>query len=136
MKKTMSFGLALALALAAGWALAQDAATQAPAPVAPKTVDDLAKEKKATTFHTVNAEVVSADAAKMTITFKADGAEKTAPVSVLAKNRLTQVKAGDKVTLSCKDVEGQHVQVVSIRPATAAAVAPAPPQAPKKPEEQ
>lgn len=132
MKKVMTFGLALALA--AGWTLAQEAATQAPA--APKTVEDLAKEKKATTFHTVDAEVVSADAAKMTITLKVDGEEKTAPVSILAKNRLTQVKAGDKVKVSCKDVEGQHTQVVSIRPAAAAALAPPPKEAPKKPEEQ
>ena len=69
--------------------------------------------------HSVDAEVVASDAEKMTITVKVAGVEKTAAVSTLAKSRLSKVKAGDKVILSCKDVDGGHREVVAIRPARA-----------------
>lgn len=72
-------------------------------------------------YHRVEAEVVSANEKDMTITVKVDGEEHTEKVSALAKTRLSGVKAGDKVTLSCKDVEGKHREVVSIRPASEAA---------------
>lgn len=72
-------------------------------------------------YHTVEAEVVSANEKDMTITVKVDGEEHTEKVSALAKTRLSGVKAGDKVTLSCKDIEGEHREVVSIRPAKEAA---------------
>jgi hypothetical protein len=71
-------------------------------------------------YHSVDAEVVSADTAAMTITVKVAGEEHTERVSALAKTRLGVVKAGEKVTLSCKDVEGNHREVVAIRAAKAA----------------
>jgi hypothetical protein len=67
-------------------------------------------------YHSVEAEVVSASSDDMTITVKVDGEEHTEKVSALAKTRLPAVKAGDKVVLSCKDVDGGHREVVSIRP--------------------
>jgi hypothetical protein len=70
-------------------------------------------------YHKVDAEVVSADAKAMTITVKVAGQEHTEKVSALAKNRLGEVKAGDKVVLSCKDTGGNHREVVAIRPAKA-----------------
>jgi hypothetical protein len=66
-------------------------------------------------YHSVQAEVVSADVAAMTITFKADGEQRTLPVSSLAKARLSEVKPGERVELSCKDVAGVHREIVSIR---------------------
>lgn len=68
-------------------------------------------------YHSVEAEVVSANTEDMTITVKVAGEEQTEKVSALARTRLSGVKAGDKVVLSCKDVEGKHHEVVSIRPA-------------------
>jgi hypothetical protein len=68
-------------------------------------------------YHSVEAEVVSVNSKDMTITVKVAGEEQTEKVSALAKTRLASVKAGDRVVLSCKDVEGQHREVVSIRPA-------------------
>ena len=70
-------------------------------------------------YHKVDAEVVSADAKGMTITVKVAGEEHTEKVSALAKTRLGEVKAGDKVVLSCKDADGGHREVVAIRPAKA-----------------
>jgi hypothetical protein len=72
-------------------------------------------------YHTVEAEVVSASEKDMTITVKVAGEEQTEKVSALARTRLAGVKAGDKVSLSCKDVEGKHREVVSIRPGKEAA---------------
>ena len=116
--------LSLALLFAAGIAMAQQPETKAPAPKAGAKTDDQAGDKAkagARKFHAVPAEIVSTDVEKMTVTFKADGAEKTAPVSNLAKYRLAKLKPGDKVLLSCKDVGGEHKEIVAIRPATAGA---------------
>jgi hypothetical protein len=101
-------GLALAVTLGAAFAAAQE-------PAAPAAGTEKALKK----YHSVDAEVVSSDAEKMTITVKVAGVEKTAAVSALAKSRLSKVKAGDKVILSCKDVDGGHKEVVAIRPARA-----------------
>ena len=94
----------LAIVLAAGLAAAQS-----------NPPEDQPKK-----YHSVDAEVVSADAGAMTITVKVAGEEQTERVSALAKTRLGAVKAGDKVVLSCKDVQGGHSEVVAIRPAKAA----------------
>jgi Cu/Ag efflux protein CusF len=67
-------------------------------------------------YETVEAEVVSVDAEGMTITVKVGDAQETDKVSALAKTRLSSVKAGDKVSLTRKDVDGKR-EVVSIRPA-------------------
>ena len=65
--------------------------------------------------HQVPVEVVSADTAKRTLTFKADGETKTSPVDRKALATLRTVKAGDKVTLTCWDnAKGEHVKVTAI----------------------
>ena len=46
---------------------------------------------------------MSADIEKKTLTFKTTAGEKSALVGPLAMYRLKKVKAGDKVTLTCKD---------------------------------
>ena len=119
-------GLSLAAVFAAasfGWAQAP-AATQAPAA---KPADAAAEAKPApkTKSHKIEAEVVSVDVEKKTITVKADGAEKTAPVGPMALYRLKKLKAGDKVIMTCKDdaVTGEHKEISLIRMAT--------PEAPK-----
>ena len=110
-------GLSLAAVLAAasfGWA---NADVQAPAK---------------TKTHKVDAEVVSTDVEKKTITVKVEGAEKTAPVGPLAMYRLKKLKAGDKVVLTCKDdaETGEHKEISFIRMATPEAkpAAAAPPE--------
>jgi hypothetical protein len=68
--------------------------------------------------HAVQAEVVSADTAKHTITIKGDKDNKTVPVDHKALASLKTVKAGDKVTLTCWDnAKGEHVKVTAIAPA-------------------
>ncbi len=69
--------------------------------------------------HQVSAEVVSADTTKHTITIKGDdGTEKTAPVEGKAIAALKTVKAGEKVTLTCRDnAQGEHQAVTAIHPA-------------------
>ena len=67
--------------------------------------------------HQVPVEVVSADTAKRTLTFKADGETKTSPVDRKALASLRTVKAGDKVTVTCWDnAKGEHVKVTAIAP--------------------
>jgi hypothetical protein len=113
-------GLSLAAVFAAaglGWAQAP-AATQAPAA---KPADAATEAKPAKTkMHKIDAEVVSVDVEKKTITVKAEGAEKTAPVGPVAMYRLKKLKAGDKVVLTCKDdaATGEHKEISFIRMAT------------------
>jgi hypothetical protein len=129
--KKLGLSLAALLATAAfGWA--QATATQAPAekPAETKAAPE-AKAAPKTTTHKVEAEVVSADVEKKTLTVKTADGEKTAPVGPLAMYRLKKVKAGDKVTLTCKDNEkGEHLEISFIRMATPeakpAAASPAP----------
>ena len=72
--------------------------------------------------HDVTAEVVSVDAAKSTITLKGEKENHTAPVEGKAVAALKTVKAGDKVTVTCRDNEkGEHQAVTAIAPAKAAA---------------
>lgn len=67
--------------------------------------------------HQVKATVVSVDAEHNQITIKDEtGAEKTAPCMDKAIEELKTVKAGDKVTLTCKDNEkGEHEGVTDIK---------------------
>lgn len=104
-------GLALAaLVASAGLASAQEPAEKAtdgaPAAQAPAT---------RTVTHKVQAEVVSTDVAKKTITVKVDGAEKTEPVGPLAMFRLKKLKAGDKVILTYRD-DGGEVSFIRMAP--------------------
>jgi hypothetical protein len=94
----------IALSLALALATATLAAAQAPAPEAAKPSGSTAPEaRKPAKTHKVEAEIVAADVEKKSLTFKTASGEVSAPVGVLAVYRLKKVKAGDKVTLTCKD---------------------------------
>lgn len=138
--KKLTLALAVSLAMPAlAMAQAPEAAKPAEKATEAKPADKPAETKPAPKLksHKLEAEVVSADVEKKTLTFKVEGAEKTAPVGPLAAYRLKKVKAGDKVTLTCKDDEkGEHQEIAIIRPVTPPA-APAdakPATTEKKPE--
>ena len=58
------------------------------------------------------------DAVKNTLTLKGEKENKTVPVEGKAIASLKDVKAGSKVTLTCKDDDkGAHQAVVEIKPA-------------------
>ena len=70
--------------------------------------------------HQVTAEVVSVDTQKHTITLKGDTANNTSPVEGKALAALKSVKAGEKVTVTCRDNDkGEHQAVTEIKPAAA-----------------
>lgn len=123
--------LLLSLLFTAGVAMAADvpADTSAPAKPAAATVADKTSAKletKAMT-HDVTAEVVSINAEKKEITLKDDkGESHTAPVEGKAIAELKTVKAGEKVTVTCRDNEkGEHQAVTAIKPAAATSKKPA-----------
>ena len=110
------FSILLSFVMAAGVAFA--AAAQAPAA---KTEAPAAKAAPAKT-HDVNAEFVAYDAAKKTLTLKTDSGETTAPVMGKALTQVKSIKAGDKVTVTCKDKEdGTHEGAIAIKKAAAPA---------------
>jgi hypothetical protein len=77
---------------------------------------DKAAAKAGVKTHEVEAEVVSFDATKNTITIKTDKGESTAPVEGAAIAEAKVVKPGQKVTLVCRDGEnGEHKGVVGIK---------------------
>lgn len=109
--------LLVSFALVAGIATADEANKADAAKPA-----EAAKAASAGKTHEVAAEVVSADSAKGTITIKGEKDNKTVPVDAKATAALKDVKAGDKVTLTCWDDEkGAHSKVVAIVPAKPAA---------------
>lgn len=121
----------LALPLALVFATATFAAAQAPAPEAAKPVESKAPEaRKPAKTHKVEAEIVTADVEKRSLTFKTASGETTAPVGALANYRLKKVKAGDKVTLTCKDgaTPDECAEVSFIKVTDAPAAAPDAPQ--------
>jgi hypothetical protein len=121
-----------ALPLALVFATAALAAAQAPAPEAAKPMESKVPEApKPAKTHKVEAEIVAADVENKSVTFKTAGGEKTAPVGVLATYRLRKVKAGDKVTLTCKDgaTPEECIEVTFIRVAEIPGAAP---EAPKQ----
>jgi hypothetical protein len=64
--------------------------------------------------HTLEAEVVSADATAKTLTIKGDP-NKTVPVDAAAAAHLKDLKAGEKVKLTCRDNEmGEHQAITHI----------------------
>jgi hypothetical protein len=111
------FALLFSFVFAAGVAVAQEPAPApetAKVPTAAKSSD---AAKAATKNHDVQAEVVSVDVEKHTLTLKGDMENKTVPVEGKAVAALKTVKAGDKLTLTCKDNEkGEHQAVVDIKP--------------------
>ena len=107
------FALLISLIVMAGVAFAQEAAkTAAPAK---------AQEFPAMKTHELTAEVVSIDAVKHTITLKGEKENSTASVEGKALANLKNIKAGEKVTLTCRDNEkGEHQAVTEIKPAAKA----------------
>lgn len=127
------FALLLTLVFAAGVAVAQDApkAQDAKAPAkaedakAPAAAESQAA-KAAVKTHKIDAEIVSADVEKKTITIKGETENKTAPVEGKAVAALKNVKAGEKWTLTCRDsAAGEHEAVIAMHktPATKASAA-------------
>jgi hypothetical protein len=107
----MSFAFVASVAVAQEPAPASDSAK---APAAAKS--DTASRAMAGKTHDVQAEVVSVDFEKNLLTIKAEPANKIVPVEGKAVAALKTVKAGDKLTLTCKDDEkGEHKSVVDIK---------------------
>jgi len=69
--------------------------------------------------HEVEAEVVSVDSVKGTITIKTEKGESTAPIEGKAIAEVKDVKPGQKVTLICRDdAKGEHKAVSEIKTKT------------------
>jgi hypothetical protein len=65
--------------------------------------------------HDVTGAVVKTDAAAKTITLDVSGKEQTLKVEGDAANMLKDLKAGDKVTVSCRDdASGAHQAITKI----------------------
>jgi len=89
------------------------ASAQAPAATTPQEPSKATAGSGKT--HTVEAEVVSADATSKTLTIKGDAGDKTVPVEGAAASELKNFKSGDKVKLTCRDNEqGEHQAVTKI----------------------
>lgn len=106
-----NFALLLSALLVAGAASASQAtnATKAPSSSSSKSSTSTLKT------HTVEAEVVSADATAKTLTIKGDAGDKTVPVEGAAASELKSLKAGEKVKLTCRDnAKGEHEAITKI----------------------
>ena len=122
------FALMFALVGIAGIAAAQDTKpvtpaqdTKAVAPAKdaqPAKVEAIKAETAATKTHEVEAEIVSYDAAKKTLTIKGTPDNKTVPVEAKAVAAVKDLKAGEKVTLLCHDNDkGEHTGVAGVKAA-------------------
>ncbi len=117
------FALLLSLIFVAGVALAQEPAKPA-APAKPAPHAKAATKAPAVKTHEVTTEVVSIDSVKHTITLRGEKENTTAPVEGKALTHLKNIKAGEKVTVTCRDNEkGEHQAVTEIKAATKAAPA-------------
>jgi len=80
-----------------------------------------AEEKKAEAYkadktHEVSAEIVSVDPVAKTVAIKGDTGNKTVPVEETAVAQVKDLKAGQKVTLICKDdATGAHKAVAGVK---------------------
>jgi hypothetical protein len=98
----MKFALPLALVFATGIAVAEEKKAEV-AQAADKT-------------HEVSAEIVSVDAVAKTVTIKGETGNKTVPVEEKAVAQVKDLKAGQKVTLICKDdAMGAHKAVAGVK---------------------
>ena len=105
MKKLATLLCAVALVAVANLAAQADEAKPAAAP---------AQATAAEKTHTVEAEVVSADATAKTLTIKGEP-NKTVTVDAAAVGSLKDLKSGDKVKLTCRDNDkGEHQAVTKI----------------------
>ena len=116
------FALMFALVSVAGIAAAQDPKpaqdTKAPETKAKAEKPAKAEATLAGKTHEVEAEIVSYDATAKTLTIKGTPDNKTVPVEAKAVASVKDLKAGDKVTLICKDNDkGEHQAVAGVKPA-------------------
>jgi hypothetical protein len=115
------FALLLSLVFIAGVASAQEAAKPADKAAAPAKA---AEKAPAVKTHEVTTEVVSIDTVKNTITLKGVKENTTSPVEGKALASLKNFKAGEKVTITCRDNDkGEHQAVTEIKAAAKAAPA-------------
>jgi hypothetical protein len=115
------FGLLMSFVFVGGLVMAQGSSKPADVPKA---------QAPAVKAHDVTAEFVSADSVKKTITIKTeDGQQKTIPVEGKADLTVYQItkvtkgriKAGDKISVTCRDNEkGEHQAITAIVVALAA----------------
>jgi hypothetical protein len=120
--------LLLSFVSVASFAGAQDAAKPAAAATVETASKPAAKAEKAEKAalqpagktHEVAAEAVSVDVDKKTLTIKGEKENTTVPVDEKAVASLKDVKAGDKLTLTCwDDAKGVHQKVTAIAKAPA-----------------
>jgi FtsP/CotA-like multicopper oxidase with cupredoxin domain len=114
--KMKKLSLLLSFAMASGVAFAA-----APSQSAAKAAAPHAKAAPAKT-HDVEGEFVAFDSAHKTLTLKTDTGETTAPVTGKALSQMKGLKAGDKVTVTCKDkADGTHEAAIAIKKAATTA---------------
>ncbi len=114
------FALLISLVFVAGVATAQDKKPEAPKPAEKAATHQMKAMTEKGKTHEVAAEIVSVDTVKNTVTVKGEKENQTVPVD--AKVALKDLKAGEKVTMTCWDnAKGEHVKVTAIAPAKVAA---------------
>ena len=112
--------LALLLSSFALVAVAYAADEKPAAKAAEKPAAAKAEKAAAAKTHNVDAEFVSNDAEKKTVTLKVGAETNTAPLQGKAIAQAKSLKAGEKVTATCKDnAEGKHEAVIAIKAAAA-----------------
>jgi hypothetical protein len=112
--------LLFAAVLVAGVAVADEKPATASKATTAAPADKPAADKPAAgKVHNVEAEIVSIDAEKHTLTIKGETENKTVPVEGKAIAALKHIKPG-KATLACRDdASGNHQAVIAIKPAGA-----------------
>ena len=107
------FALMFALVGVASISAAQD--TKPVEPAKAEKVQAPAKTETALSTKTreLEAEIVSFDAMAKTVTIKGTPDNKTVPVDAKAVASVKELKAGDKVTLLCRDNEKGELQAVA-----------------------
>lgn len=116
------FALLLSVVLVPGLTLANEAKTAKPAEKAPAATKAAPAVEKT---HDVAAEIVSVDGVKKTVTIKGEKDNMTAPVDEKAWTSVKDLKAGQKVTLICRDNEkGEHLGVSGVKAEAKAPAAP------------
>jgi len=114
-----------ALLIAGVASAAQTTPAAKPAPAKPAATKSAVKPATVKT-HDVEAEVVSADTKASTLTIKGEKENAILKVDASAASQLKAVKAGEKVTLTCRDNDkGEHeaiTHIVAVKAKTTASV--------------
>ncbi len=122
-----NMALLLSALLIAGVAsAAQTTTTAKPATAKPAATKSAAVKPATVKTHDVEAEVVSADTKASTLTIKGEKENAILKVDASAASQLKAVKAGEKVTLTCRDNDkGEHeaiTHIVAVKAKTTATV--------------